>query len=153
MTSNKSNSYRNIRRQPKRIKIDLKSFLQVKSILYSDADDRSRHFQAKIDHFQALSLIDWCKVSEKKRGEIRQELREKGIDEALADKIKDRKKIEEPKALEKMCQDLRLIKRRLENGKQSLIDEINFYQWKLTTFESPSDCSVPYYFSYDGRYL
>ena len=126
----------------KRILIDLRSFLEVKSILYENAVYLSQQwvFQDKIDHFQALSLIDWCKVLTKKRGEIRQALREKGIDEALSDKIKDRKKIEEPKALGSMCQILGQEKQKLEYEKQVLIGEINYYQQQLTGFQSPYYC-------------
>ena len=116
-------------RQPKRIVIDKRKFIQLKSILFDNAAIRCQHWKLnEIDHFQALSLIDWCKVSEKKRGEIRQELREKGIDEALADKIKDRKKIEEPKAYQEICKRLRQEKLDLEGEKQQLTIEIRQYE-------------------------
>ena len=121
------------KQNPRKIlKIDTHAFLEMKFILVDNALAvcRLENFPDKINHFQALSLIDWCKVSSTRRGEIRQALRAKGIEPDLADKIKDKRKTEEPKALSEVCQMLYKGKVALESEKSQLIREIAYFKYK-----------------------
>ena len=121
------------KQNPRKIlKIDTHAFLEMKFILVDNALAvcRLENFPDKINHFQALSLIDWCKVSSTRRGEIRQALRAKGIEPDLADKIKDKRKTEEPKALSEVCQMLYKGKVALESEKSQLICEIAYFKYK-----------------------
>ena len=132
MSACRYNAYKSKQKPTKRLKIDTHTFLQMKFILVDNALAvcRLENFPDKIDHFQALSLIDWCKVSSTRRGEIRQALRAKGIEQALADKIKDKRKTEEPKALSEVCQMLYKGKVALESEKSQLIREIAYFKYK-----------------------
>ena len=132
MSACRYNAYKSKQKPRKRLEIDTQLFLQMKFILVDNALAvcRLENFPDKINHFQALSLIDWCKVTSTRRGEIRQALRTKGIEQALADKIKDRRKIEEPKALSEVCQTLYKGKVELEIEKILLIREIAYFKYK-----------------------
>ena len=132
MSACKYNSCKSMQTPRKRLEIDTHTFLEMKFILVDNALAvcQLRNFPDKIDHFQALSLIDWCKVSSTRRGEIRQALRAKGIEQDLADKIKDRRKIEEPKALYEVCKMLYRGKVELESEKIQLIWEIAYFKYK-----------------------
>ena len=130
MSACRYNSYKTAPKLRKRLEIDTQSFLEMKFILTDNALEKSKDFPETIDHFQALSLIDWCRVSTTRRGEIRQALRTKGIDQDLADKIKDRRKIEEPKALYQVCKKLYEGKAELEHERVLLRWEIAYYKYK-----------------------
>ena len=132
MSACKYNAYKSKQKPTKRLEIDTQLFLQMKFILVDNALAvcQLKNFPDKIDHFQALSLIDWCKVSSTRRGEIRQALRANGLEQELADKIKDRRKIEEPKALYEVCQTLYKGKVELEIEKIQLIREIAYFKYK-----------------------
>ena len=132
MSACKYNAYKSKPKPTKRLEIDTQLFLGMKFILVDNALAvcQLENFSDKIDHFQALSLIDWCKVSSTRRGEIRQALRAKGIEPEFADKIKDKRKIEEPKALYEICQTLYKGKVELESEKSQLIREIAYFKYK-----------------------
>ena len=132
MSACRYNAYKSKQNPRKRLEIDTHAFLEMKFILVDNALAvcRLENFPDKIDHFQALSLIDWCKVSSTRRGEIRQALRAKGIEPDLADKIKDKRKTEEPKALSEVCQMLYKGKVALESEKSQLIREIAYFKYK-----------------------
>ena len=132
MSACRYNAYKSKPKPTKRLEIDTQLFLQMKFILVDNALAvcQLENFPDKIDHFQALSLIDWCKVSSTRRGEIRQALRTKGIEPEFADKIKDKRKIEEPKALYEICQMLYKGKVELEIEKIQLIREIAYFKYK-----------------------
>ena len=132
MSACRYNAYKSMQKPTKRLEIDTHSLLEMKFILVDNALAVCRlgNFPDKIDHFQALSLIDWCKVSSTRRGEIRQALRAKGIEPDLADKIKDKRKTEEPKALSEVCQMLYKGKVALESEKSQLIREIAYFKYK-----------------------
>ena len=132
MSACRYNAYKSKQNPRKRLEIDTQLFLEMKFILVDNALAvcRLENFPAKINHFQALSLIDWCKVSSTRRGEIRQALRAKGIEPDLADKIKDRRKTEEPNALYEICQTLYKGKVALEIEKIQLMWEIAYFKYK-----------------------
>ena len=132
MSACRYNAYKSMQKPTKRLEIDTHSLLEMKFILVDNALAVCRlgNFPDKIDHFQALSLIDWCKVSSTRRGEIRQALRAKGIEPEFADKIKDKRKTEEPKALSEVCQTLYKGKVALEIEKSQLICEIAYFKYK-----------------------
>ena len=132
MSACRYNAYKSMQKSRKILEINTQLFLEMKFILVDNALAVCRlgNFPDKIDHFQAMSLIDWCKVSSTRRGEIRQALRAKGIEPEFADKIKDKRKTEEPKALSEVCQMLYKGKVALESEKSQLIREIAYFKYK-----------------------
>ena len=142
MSACRFNSYKATPKLRKRLEIDTQSFLEMKFILLDSAVSLSKYFPGTIDHFQALSLIDWCKVICTRRGEIRQALRTKGIGQDLADKIKDKLKIEAPEALCKLCEKRYKEKAELVQEKNHLTWEIRFYQTECD--EALRNVSVPF---------